>query len=282
MSIVDQRVGEVLAALPRAVADNTIVVFSSDHGEFAGAHGFAAGKAGSVYDEAYHVPLIVVDPTGRFAGDIGVERTGLTSSVDMLSLLVGLGHNGSPDWMRGDLAAIYGTRHDMLAMLRSAAAPGCDYVLLAMDELVLGQFNFNQAPLHVVGLRTADAKLGTYADWSGPDARIDPASLQLEFYDYATPRGRAELDNAPNDPRVRPMLDTLLNDIIPNELRAPLPGLLRAVQDAGRARYRAFERLIGAVPPEQQTSANLNTWLSYGADFLRGGASGLPLALSVA
>jgi Sulfatase len=72
MSIVDQRVGEVLAALPRAVADNTITVFSSDHGEFAGAHCFVAGKAGSVYDEAYHVPLIVVDPTGRFAGDIGV------------------------------------------------------------------------------------------------------------------------------------------------------------------------------------------------------------------
>jgi hypothetical protein len=42
---------------------------------------------------------------------------------------------------------------------------------------------------------------------------------------------------------------------------------LRDVQDAGRARYRAFERLIGAMPPAQQTSANLNAWLSYGADF---------------
>ena len=267
MSIVDQRVGEVLAALPRAVADNTIIVFSSDHGEFAGAHGFAAGKGGSVYDEAYHVPLIVADPTGRFAGDVGVERTGLTSSVDMLGLLVGLGHNGSRHWMTGDLATIYGTRHDMLAMLRSAATPGREYVLLATDELVLGQFNFNRAPLHLVGLRTADAKLGTYADWSGADARIDPGSLQLEFYDYATPRGRAELDSTPDDPRVQPMLDTLLNDIIPNELRAPLPGRLGAVQDAGRARYRAFERLISAVPPAQQTAANLKAWLSYGADF---------------
>ena len=105
MSIVDQRIGEVLSALPRDVAQNTVIVFASDHGEYAGAHGIMSGKILTCYEEAFHVPLIVVDPTGRFAGDIDTVRTELTSSVDMVPLLVSLGHNGSRDWMTGELAA---------------------------------------------------------------------------------------------------------------------------------------------------------------------------------
>jgi uncharacterized sulfatase len=134
IQIVDERIGEVLSALPKAVADDTIIVFTSDHGEYAGAHGFVSGKVGSLYDEAYHVPLIVVDPTGRFTGDIDKPRDGLTSSVDMLAMLVSLGFGGSRKWMVGPLADLYGRRHDMLPMLRSAKAAGRDHVLLATDE----------------------------------------------------------------------------------------------------------------------------------------------------
>jgi uncharacterized sulfatase len=35
----------------------------------------------------------------------------------MVPLLVSLGHNGSRDWMTGELAAIYGKRHDIVPML---------------------------------------------------------------------------------------------------------------------------------------------------------------------
>ncbi len=104
--------------------------------------------------------------------------------------------------MTGDLAQIYGNRHDMLAMLRSTSAPGRHSVLLATDEVVLGQFNYNHSPLHLVGLRTSDAKLGTYSHWTSPEAAIDRATLELEFYDYATGSGRAELENSPHDPQV--------------------------------------------------------------------------------
>src|SRR5262249_884079 len=65
MTILDSNIGLVLDALPPEVAANTIIVFTSDHGEYAGAHGFVSGKIGSVYEEVFHVPLIVVDPTGR-------------------------------------------------------------------------------------------------------------------------------------------------------------------------------------------------------------------------
>ncbi|WP_159711775.1 sulfatase-like hydrolase/transferase, partial [Geminicoccus flavidas] len=201
MGIVDQRIGEVLAALPKDVARDTVIVFTSDHGEYAGAHGFVSGKVGTLYDEAFHVPLIVVDPTGRFAGDIDEIRTGLSSSVDLLPLLVSIGHHGSRRWLRAGLAELYGQRHDMLPMLRSAKARGRRYVLLATDEQVPGYLNPEEAPLHLVGVRTQDFKLGLYTDWRQDTTRIDRSSIAAEFYDYTTARGRAELDNQPDDPR---------------------------------------------------------------------------------
>ncbi len=70
--------------------------------------------------EAWHVPLIVADPSGRFCKEPQVPRDGLVSSVDILRLLViSLGHNGSQDWMTGDYETLYGQRHDVLPMLRS-------------------------------------------------------------------------------------------------------------------------------------------------------------------
>src|SRR5690349_4326949 len=164
MGIVDQRIGEVLAALPPDVAEDTVIVFASDHGEYGGAHGFVAGKVGSVYEEAYHVPLIVVDPTGRFTGDIGTVRTELTSHVDLLPLFVSLGHGGSRDWLTGSLAQIYGGRLDLLPLLRSGSAPGRPYILLATDEQAPG-FLVGGLPFHLLGLRTQDYKLGVYSNW---------------------------------------------------------------------------------------------------------------------
>ena len=111
MQIVDGQIGRVLKALhslPDSVAvENTVIVFASDHGEYCGAHGMLQGKMGTVYEEAWHVPLIVVDPSGRFTDDIGDIRNGLTSSVDLLNMLVSIGYRSTNEWMKQDhLAAI--------------------------------------------------------------------------------------------------------------------------------------------------------------------------------
>ena len=63
------------------------------------------------------------------------------------------------------------------------------------------------------------------------------------------------------------MLKTLLNDLIPNELRARLPGALRIAQDLARDRYRIFELLIDDVDPAKQTGKLLGDWLAFGRDF---------------
>jgi uncharacterized sulfatase len=266
MQIVDQRIGEVLSALPSDVAENTVIVFASDHGEYAGAHGFMSGKILTCYDEAFHVPLIVVDPSHRFVGDIENVRTELTSSVDMLSLLVSLGHNGSRDWMTDRLAKIYGERHDMVPMLRSASAPGRPYLLLATDELIPANFNKNKAPLHIVGLRTQAAKLATYSTWTPSTGEIEPGTLASEFYDYSTPQGVAELANTPDDPRAQQMLNTLLENLIPNELRAPLPGRLAAAQALSKTAYLLVEEKI-LDPNSSDNVRNQISDLGYGREF---------------
>ena len=51
-----------LASRP-AVMANTVVVFTSDHGEYGGSHGLR-GKGAGVYEEGIRVPLIVTDYSG--------------------------------------------------------------------------------------------------------------------------------------------------------------------------------------------------------------------------
>lgn len=247
MNQVDAHIGAVVNALPPAVASNTIIVLTSDHGDFSGAHGFVSGKAGTCYEEIFKVPLIVADPTGQFTGDIDTIRNQLTSSIDLVPLLVSLGHNGSRDWITGDLAALYGGRHDMLPLLRSAQAPGRPYIVFTTDELVPAKYTFNNPKFHLVGLITDNAKLGVYAHWLPATTTIDMSSIEIEFYDYKTPGGLAELDNIPNDPRARAMLQRLLNDIIPNELQAPLPSSFSRAQTVARDKYLIYAALVDTL-----------------------------------
>lgn len=274
MTVVDGPIGTVLqayGALPPTVRDNTVIVFMSDHGEHASAHGFLSGKVGSLYDEAYHVPLIVVDPSGRFTGDIDAPRQGLTSSVDVLPLLASLGRRGSRDWLTGNLRRIYAERHDLLPMLRSSQAPGRQYVLLATDESVPGYYEFNGSPTHIVGVRTQELKFGLYANWQGATAQIaDDGTLESELYDYSTDAGRAELDNLKGDPRIPALKQALLADMIPNVLRAPLPGVLGAAQAASKYAYLAYDAVIRNIQAPScngGSTEDLAALLPFGQDF---------------
>ena len=267
MTLVDKQIGRVVRALPPAVASNTVIVFVSDHGDYGGAHGLVTNKAATGYDEAFHVPLIVVDPTGQFAGDIDIVRDELTSSVDLLNLLVSLGHNGSQDWLTGIYAKIYGSRHNMIPMLQSASAPGRPYLAFATDELVQSNYIFNNAPMHVAGIRTKHEKLVAYAHWRQISTKIQPDTMELEFYDYRTAGGRSEIDNTPDDPRAQTLLRRLLNKVIPDELQAPLPGPLAFAQQRAHQQYVQFAYLIANPPNGDKRPEIVKKWLGFGQDF---------------
>ena len=86
--LVDAAILRILDELEaRALADDTIVVFTSDHGDLLGAHGGLLQKWHNAYDEAIRVPLLVSGPRVD-AGADGVEIA--TSHLDLLPTLLGL------------------------------------------------------------------------------------------------------------------------------------------------------------------------------------------------
>jgi uncharacterized sulfatase len=269
-SMVDVQIGRVLDALenlPRDVRENTVVIFAADHGEYAGAHGFVQGKIGSVYEEAWHIPLIVYDPSGRFTDDVEHIRTGLASHIDLSTMIISLGNRGTRDWMTGNLAEIYGDRHDMISMLKSARASGRRYVLYSTDEVTPNYFNFNGAPTHILGLRTEETKLGVYAEWIPLTSQIIRPSIELEFYDYSTTRGQLELDSTPEDRRVKGMVRALLNEIVPNQLQQRLPGRLGVQQELSKIVHLAYREFIQIQPDPVWQNGGLRKLLGLGREF---------------
>ncbi len=86
--LVDQAVGRILDALDASgMADDTIVVFTSDHGDMLGAHGGMLQKWCNAFDETTRVPLLVSGP-GIVPVTGGIATP--TSHVDLIPTLMGL------------------------------------------------------------------------------------------------------------------------------------------------------------------------------------------------
>ncbi|MFW5856387.1 MAG: sulfatase [Planctomycetota bacterium] len=96
---VDAMVGRILERLDAAgLADRTVVVFTSDHGEMLGDHG-VLWKGSLFYDGAIRVPLIYRLPEGM--GPAGVVDTGFCSHVDLAPTLAALAGIDPPRLAQG-------------------------------------------------------------------------------------------------------------------------------------------------------------------------------------
>jgi arylsulfatase A-like enzyme len=83
---VDDGLGQLFAFLDESgLAESTLVVLTSDHGEMGGDH-WLLEKLG-YWDESYHVPLIVVDPRPEADAGRGRVVEAVTESVDLLPTL---------------------------------------------------------------------------------------------------------------------------------------------------------------------------------------------------
>ena len=89
ITMIDDLLGRTLAALNRAgVADDTVVVFTSDHGDQMGEHEML-GKFHNVYDGSMRVPLILRGP-GVGDSEIDEELVGLIDVYPTLCELAGI------------------------------------------------------------------------------------------------------------------------------------------------------------------------------------------------
>jgi len=88
MAEVNKHIATVYEALEQSIfADNTIVIFTSDHGDLLGAHGGLHQKWYTAYQEVIHVPFIISNPQ-LFKQAQQLDIT--TSHVDLLPTLLGL------------------------------------------------------------------------------------------------------------------------------------------------------------------------------------------------
>lgn len=176
ISFMDTQVGRLLDALERLdMADNTIVVFVSDHGYHLGHHGL--WQKGDLFEGSVRVPLIVATPESRHAG---AATEALTELVDLYPTLVELSGLPLPEHLAGQ---------SMTPILEDPAHPGRPAALTvawsrarwvhpeAFDEPVLG---------HTI--RTPRFR---YTEWN-------QGQYGVELYDYQ--EDPQEYDNLADNP----------------------------------------------------------------------------------
>jgi arylsulfatase A-like enzyme len=82
---VDDAVGQILAVLEQTgQAEDTLVIFTADHGEQLGDHGLL-GKLGW-FDQSYHLPLIICDPARNAMPGRRVDA--FTEAVDLMPTIL--------------------------------------------------------------------------------------------------------------------------------------------------------------------------------------------------
>jgi len=168
----DRCIEQVLDALDDLnLWENTVVIFTSDHGELCGAHGGLRNKGPVAYEQNVHVPMIVVHPNVKG----GQTTQALTSHIDVLPTLVGL--TGAPKEVADEITQDLPGRDFSTILADPTSAP-----LNAMRPGIL--FNY-------VGLSTIDANfyknLFEHWDQNGEFA-MNPEEL-AKYHPDLTKRG---------------------------------------------------------------------------------------------
>jgi iduronate 2-sulfatase len=116
VSVMDAQVGKIVAALDRlGLAENTIIVFTSDHGYHLGEHGL--WQKMSLFEGSARVPLVIVAPGSAAAGSVAKTPVGLLDVYPTLAELCGI---KAPANLQGQSLA---------PMLRDPAAVGRGWTL---------------------------------------------------------------------------------------------------------------------------------------------------------
>lgn len=197
ISLVDHQVGRVMAVLQETgLADDTVVIFTSDHGDWLGDHGLVL-KGPMFYEGLLRVPLIVRGP-GMPAGRVVADPV---STLDLAATF-------------GDFAGVPmpAARHSrsLRPLIEGHAGP-VGHRDHAMTEWRLGPQRCGVA-LDLRGVRTRHAKL-----------TVEMASGAGELYDlHDDPH---ETVNRFDDPAFRILRDELMDRLAtrPDDCLDPLP-----------------------------------------------------------
>lgn len=166
MTALDNCVGQLMKTLEKAgLADNTIVVYTSDHGDMLHSHGFM--KKQQPWDESLRVPFLVRWPHGM--GRNKWETSARIDTPDIMPTLLGLCGEGQriPDAVEG---------RDLSKVVRGVEAPDLEYTPVITCPAPFGQWSRARGGREYRGVRT---ERWTYCkDLKGPwlmyDNEADP------------------------------------------------------------------------------------------------------------
>ena len=168
-SFMDAQVGRVVAALDRlGLAQNTVIVFTSDHGYHLGDHGLWQKQ--SLVERSVRVPLIITAPGAKANGR---AAAGVVEMVDLYPTLAVLCGLPAPDYLDG--TSLHPMLDDAGASVKNAA----------FSQVRRG------AAGHSYSVRSGQWR---YTEWANADG--SPAGAQL-FDEVADP---AETKNLATDP----------------------------------------------------------------------------------
>jgi uncharacterized sulfatase len=167
VSLIDLEIGRILAKLDElGIADNTLVVYSTDHGHFLGQHGLIA-KGAFHYEDLLRIPLIA-----RYPGVIpaGTVTDGLQSIIDLPATFLDAAQITVPGFMQS---------HSQMPFWRGEA-PARDWVMV--------ENRHNPTTVHLRTLITDDYKITIYRDADYGelfDLKNDPDELHNRWNDPA-------------------------------------------------------------------------------------------------
>lgn len=182
IALVDDEVGRILACLEASGrAEDTLVIFTSDHGEMLGDHAMML-KGPMMYDPVTRVPLIM-----RWPGEIpgGIRRDELVQWIDLSSTML------DAAGMQGSMPRAQG--RSLLDLARGQAVDWRDWALCEYRD---SGHRAQMGPVHTTMLRWQKHKLVV---WHGPP--ISGHERDGELYDLETDPD--ELNNLYHDDRYR-------------------------------------------------------------------------------
>lgn len=98
VTLVDNQIGKILKALDESFqSQNTIIIFTSEHGEMAGDHGMLEKR--SLYEESSNVPLLIHVPNMNNNQKTNIE--GSISQVDLVPTILELSNSEVPENLHG-------------------------------------------------------------------------------------------------------------------------------------------------------------------------------------
>ena len=184
---IDHHVGEILKALEENGLDGeTIVIYTSDHGDFVGNHGMVEKCAfgQNIYEDILNIPLIIKYPGKTEKG----KRIGeLVSNVDILPTLIELLELEVPD-----------LKHPM---------GGESLVDVILNEGSLGREYIVSESWSQAAVITRDYKLGIMMDPTSARPELDYRDFGDMFFDMR--KDPLEMENGINDPAYQEQIEQL-------------------------------------------------------------------------